>query len=315
MSSRITIVASIMVLLAACGGASDVSPDGADAAPAVDSGKDSGSSDGGGDVLATMQVAGDKWEMTNVACIAGVDSLDFVASDGMIGVSGDVTMTVKVIGDWSGNSGGQIESIDISLVEGELFNPDRAWQSTLDVGAASVSVNGTKVHGEGLFDDLLTQGDVEAEQGSFDGECPEDLVEPEVVETTIPDYQVDGMVTVGSETFTFTYDAPGGMCGQDAGDGKFASRGFLVDDPSRQLVFTYGLPEATPDGSPVLQIVIYAEDGSQLWYSSVGYGFDVGTVESLTQEGSTVTATGTLQKSGSSPEEYAEFMAEATCSQ
>ncbi|MGA7097895.1 MAG: hypothetical protein WB245_10065 [Acidimicrobiia bacterium] len=313
MSPRIAVAASIMVLLAACGGASNVSQEGADATPAVDTGDDNGSG-GGGDVLATMQVAGDKWEMTNVACIAGVDSLDFVASDGMIGVSGDVTMTVKVIGDWSGDSGGQIESIDISLVEGELFNPDRAWQATLDVGAASVTVNGTRVHGEGLFDDLLTQGDVEAEQGSFDGECPEDLVEPEVVETTIPDYPVDGMVTVGGETFTFTYEAPGGMCGQDAGDGKFASRGFLVDDPTRQLVFTYGLPEATPDASPVLQIVIYAQDGSQLWYSSIGYGFDVGTVDNLTREGNTVTATGTLQKSGSSPEEYAEFTAEATCS-
>jgi hypothetical protein len=313
-SGRITVFASIVVLLAACGGGSDVSPDGA-GAPAVDTGKDTGSGDSGGDVLAAMQVAGDKWEMTNVACIAGVDSLDFVASDGMIGVSGDVTMTVKVIGDWSGNSGGQIESVDISLVEGPLLSPDRAWQSTLDVGAASVSADGRRIHGDGMFDDLLTQGEVEAERGSFDGECPEDLVEPEVVATTIPDYPVDGAVTVGGETFSFTYEAPGGMCGQDAGDGKFASRGFLVDDPTRQLVFTYGLPEATPDGSSVLQIVIYAPDGSQLWYSSVGYGFDVGTVDSLTQNGNTVTATGTLQRSGSSPEEYAEFTGEATCNQ
>jgi hypothetical protein len=122
-----------------------------------------------------------------------------------------------------------------------------------------------------------------------------------------------GFVTVDGTTFNFSFDSPG-RCGVAVEEGKIAAQGFLVDDPTRQVVFTYGLPEDTPDGRPHMQIVLYDENGEQLWYSAVGYGGDdVGSISSLAKSGNTVTMSGQL--SSVADQSIGDFTAEATCDQ
>jgi hypothetical protein len=122
-----------------------------------------------------------------------------------------------------------------------------------------------------------------------------------------------GFVTVDGTTFNFSFDSPG-RCGLAVEEGKIAAQGFLVDDPTRQVVFTYGLPEDTPDSRPHMQIVLYDENGEQLWYSAVGYGSDdVGSISSLAKSGNTVTMSGQL--SSVADQSLGDFTAEATCDQ
>jgi predicted small secreted protein len=121
----------------------------------------------------------------------------------------------------------------------------------------------------------------------------------------------DGYVEVDGTVFEFSFDPPG-RCGIDAGDGTVVAQGFMVDDPSRQVAFTYALAENSSDGEDWLQIVLYDASGNQLWYSAVGFTSDpVGSVTSLEENGDTVTASGELlsQLDGT----LAEFTAEATC--
>lgn len=121
----------------------------------------------------------------------------------------------------------------------------------------------------------------------------------------------DGYVEVDGTLFEFSFDPPG-RCGLDSGDGVIGAQGFMIDDPTRQVAFTYALAENSPDGEDVLQIVLYDESGQQLWYSAVGFTADpVGSISSLEENGDTVTASGQLvhQPDGS----LADFTAEATC--
>lgn len=122
-----------------------------------------------------------------------------------------------------------------------------------------------------------------------------------------------GFVTVDGTTFNFSFDEPG-RCGSVAEEGRVVAQGFLVDDPTRQVAFTYGLPEDTPDSRPHMQIVLYDENGQQLWYSAVGFGStDVGSVDSIAKSGNTVTMSGQL--SSVADQSLSEFTAEATCDQ
>ncbi len=119
-----------------------------------------------------------------------------------------------------------------------------------------------------------------------------------------------GFVTVDGETYEFSYDT--GTCGQETDGGRVFSQGFT--DDGRQVVFSYGLAADTPDGTDVLQIIVYDADVQQQWYSAVGWGgSDVGSVSSLSKSGNTVTAAGQLQEAGG--QALADFTAEATCNQ
>lgn len=122
-----------------------------------------------------------------------------------------------------------------------------------------------------------------------------------------------GFVMVDGTTFNFSFDQPG-RCGTVAEEGRVVAQGFLVDDPTRQVAFTYGLPEDTPDGRPHMQIVLYDENGQQLWYSAVGFGStDVGSVDSIAKSGNTVTMSGQL--SFVADQSLGDFTAEVTCDQ
>jgi hypothetical protein len=88
----------------------------------------------------------------------------------------------------------------------------------------------------------------------------------------------------------------------------------LVDDQNRDVVLTYALGEWMDDGNPVLQIIVDDAAGEQLWYSAVGFtSTPAGSIDSLTVEGSTMHATGTLQTWEADTERLAQFSAEATC--
>ncbi len=306
----------LALLVASCGGGSGVGPSddgsaGQDGDASVDDA--GGGEEAGGGAPASLTVGGDRWEFDNLVCIAGPASLDVVASQGLIGVSTEPTVAIKVVGDWEGTEDGEIQSVDIGMFEGPLTNPDTAWSSTLEVGGASFEVDGNRLVGEGLFDDGLTPGTTEEVEGTFEAVCEEPIEAPPQTTTTLPDFTESGSVTVGGETFLFTYDSPG-RCGGDAGDGKVSATGVLVDDPTRQVVFTYATAEMSADGEPALQLIIYGPDGQQQWYSAVGYfGDGVGSVETMTGDANSVEVTGTLQRSGT--EELAPFSAEATCGQ
>lgn len=121
----------------------------------------------------------------------------------------------------------------------------------------------------------------------------------------------DGQVTVDGTNFDFSFDTPG-RCGLAAQDGSIAAQGFMLDDLNRQVAFLYSLADESADGTDWLQIVLYDENGQQLWYSKVGFGGeDVGSVASLSRNGDTVTATGQL--SFAADGRLADFTAEATC--
>ena len=305
---RQVVVGLLSALVVACGGG-----DGSSAPDAVEEREASSGATGTGDASASFTVGGDRWEFDNLVCIAGPASLDVIASQGLIGVSTEPTVAVKIVGDWEGTGDGGIQTVEIGMFEGALTNPDTAWSSTLDVGGASFDVDGKRFVGEGLFDDGLTQGTTEEVEGTFEAECDEPIVAPPQTTTTLPDFTASGSVTVEGETFVFTYDAPG-RCGLDAGDGKMSATGVLVDDPSRQVVFTYATSEMSTDGEPALQLIIYGPDGQQQWYSAVGYfGDGVGSIESISGDATTVMVSGELQRSGTT--ELAPFEAEATCDQ
>lgn len=122
-----------------------------------------------------------------------------------------------------------------------------------------------------------------------------------------------GFVTVDGTTYDFSFDDPG-RCGIPAEEGVIVGQGRFVDDPQRQVIFTYGLAEDTEDGEPLMQIIVYDEEGQQLWYSSVGYGSDdVGSIGDLAKSGDTVTVSGQLSFSADGT--LADFTAEATCDQ
>lgn len=318
---RIALLTLVAVLAVSCGGTdgSNDQPSGQDPQESGDQDpQESGgvASDNGGsagDANASFAVGGDRWDFVNFVCFAGSESLDFAASQGLIGVSTEPTIVIKVIGDWAGTHGGEIQTTEITMFDGALTDPTTAWSSSLDTGGATVSVDGSRVTAEGLFDDTLTAGTTEAVEGIFEGDCGEPIEAPPVTTTTLPDFTESGMVSVGGETYVFTYDSPG-RCGGDAGDGKVSATGVLVDDPTRQVVFTYATAEMSTDGEPAMQLIIYGPEGDQLWYSAVGYfGDGVGTIESMTGDANSVMVTGTLQRSSTA--EFAPFTAEATCDQ
>lgn len=123
----------------------------------------------------------------------------------------------------------------------------------------------------------------------------------------------NGFVTIDGTTYAFTYDNLG-RCGAEGDDGSVVSFGSLIDDPNRQVTFTYGLPEETTDGTPIMQVIVMAEDGTQLYYSAVGFGSTAtGSVDTITKDGDTVRITGQLQHV---PDQtLVDFEAEATCEQ
>lgn len=308
------LAAVVCLVVAACGGGS--AGDTTETEPVQENGDSTGTEavGAGGDVSAAVTVGGESWELPNVACVVRTNSFELIAAEGIIGVSSGPTVSLKVDGDPLDTEAGNAE---VAFFSGPLTDPDIAWTSSTGIGDAVVSTDGSRVTMTGLFDDALTDS-VEAVEGAVDADCGEMPEVPVVTTTLPPDYSVDGTVTVGGETFSFTYDPEaGGICDRPGNEGRVATRGWLVDDPSREVTFTYGLPEATSDGEPHLQLIIYDADGQQLWYSAVGFisGSSTGSVDSLTKEGDTVNASGTLLRSGSNPEELAEFTVEATCSQ
>lgn len=320
----IAVVATMALLAVSCGGddATDGDTAGQDRDTSGDVEVDSGgtgenvavgSGDSGGDAAASFTVGGDRWEFENLVCITGPTSLDVLASQGLIGVSTDPTVAIKILGDWAGTGDSQIQTFDFAMFEGALTAPDTSWSATLDGGEPSFSVDGNRFTAEGLFDDGLTPGTIETVEGVFEATCPDPIEAPPVTTTTLPDFTENGFVTVGGETFVFTFDPPG-RCGSDSGDGKVGATGVLVDDPTRQVVFTYATAEMSTDGEPALQLIVYDADGNQMWYSAIGYfGDGVGSIESITGDASSVTVSGELQRSGT--DELAPFTAEATCTQ
>ena len=315
-SMRLAAVALVVVAVASCGGG-ETAGGNSDGGLASQEGERTGANweerGSGGDASASFTVGGDRWEFANFVCIAGPASLDFAASQGMIGVSTEPTVVIKLLGDWEGSGDGEIQTIDAGMFEGALTNPDTSWSSTLDTGGVSFTIDGSRVTVEGLFDDGLTPGTTEAVEGVFEGDCGEAIEAPPATTTTLPDFTESGSVTVGGETFVFTFDPPG-RCGGDGNDGRVSSTGVLVDDPTRQVVFSYATAEMSSTGEPALQLIIYGPEGDQMWYSAVGYfGDGVGSIETMTGDATSVSVTGTLQRSGT--EEFAPFSAEATCDQ
>lgn len=321
---NIAAVAAVALLAVSCGGgdATDGDASGQDRDTSGDVEVDSGgagenvavgSGDSGGEADASFAVGGDRWEFENLACIAGPTSLDVLASQGLIGVSTDPTVVIKILGDWAGTGDGQIQTFDFTMFEGPLTSPDTSWSASLDGGEPSFEVDGNRFTAQAKFDDGLTPGTTEAVEGAFEVTCPDLIEAPPATTTTLPDFTESGFVTVGGETFVFTFDPPG-RCGSDSGDGKVGATGVLVDDPTRQVVFTYATAEMSTDGEPALQLIIYDADGNQMWYSAVGYfGDGVGSIESITGDANSVMVSGELQRSGT--EELAPFTAEATCNQ
>lgn len=310
---QLTIILGL--LLAACGGGQETgskSPQEDGASSASGDGETSGDDGSGGSASATVTIDGQTWELPNVACRVTAGSFDFLAAEGIIGASSGPTLAVNVVGDPETTEGGVAEVVFFS---GPLTDPDLSWRASTDIGNAVVRLDGSRMTVEGLYDDGLT-ATIEKVEGSIEGDCGQMPEVPEVTATLPPDYEVDGEISVGGDTFQFTYDPEaGGRCGFPGNEGRVSSTGFLVGEPGRSVTFTYGLPEATTDGEAHMQLIIDGPDGQQLWYSAVGFfaGSSTGSVETLSQEGTTVTATGTLLRSGSDPEELAEFSIEATC--
>lgn len=315
MGVRTVLMAAVVCLVVvACGG--DSSGDTTETEPVQETDDTTGTEAvvASGDVSAVVTVGGESWELPNVACVVRTNSFELIAAEGIIGASSGPTVSVRVEGDPLDTEAGTAE---VAFFSGPMTAPDVAWTSSTGIGDAAVSTDGSRVTMTGLFDDALTDS-VETVEGAVDADCGEMPEVPVVTTTMPPDYSVDGTVTVGGETFSFTY-APeaGGICDRPGNDGRVATRGWLVDDPSREVTFTYGLPEATPDGEAHLQLIIHDAEGQQLWYSAVGFipGSSTGSVDMLAKEGDTVSASGTLLRSGSNPEELAEFTLEATCNQ
>lgn len=301
---------TLALVLAACGGGSGTGE--GDPDDSSEASTDDGVEVAGDDVSATVSIDGETWNLPNVACVVNVQSFDLIAAEGIIGVGSGPTVAVNVAGDPTDTEAGEAE---IVFFEGALTSPDFLWRTTSDVGNAVVRIEGSRVIVSGLFDDGLTESTEEVE-GTVEADCGEMPEVPVVTTTLPPNYEAHGFLTIGGENFDFTYDPEaGGRCGGSGNDGRVTADGFLVADPTAQVVFTYGLPAATPDSEADLQLIVYGSDGNQLWYSAVGLisGSDVGAIETLEQQGDTVVATGTLQKSGSDPEELADFSLQATC--
>jgi hypothetical protein len=67
----------------------------------------------------------------------------------------------------TGQTSGDV-AYEMEMYGGSASNPDLHWEMTT---ADSVTIAGRSVSVSGTFDDLLTEGAVEAVQGSFVGEC------------------------------------------------------------------------------------------------------------------------------------------------
>ena len=319
-SRNVVVVALIALVTASCGG--DDSGRGTDEPADGLSGEDSGGAqdvsddagDSSGDATASFSVGGDSWNFDNLVCIAGPSSLDVIASQGMIGVSTDPTVVIKIVGDWEGTGDGQIHTFDFSMFEGPIASPDTSWLTAPHTDASSFDVDGNRFTARGVFDDGLTAGEIEEVEGEFRVRCPEPIVAPPTTTTTLPDLTESGSVTVGDQTYVFTYDAPYGSCGNEANEGRIANRGALVDDTSSQVTLTYATAEMSASGDPALQLIIYGPDGQQQWYSAVGFfGDGVGSIESISGDATSVTISGELQRSGT--QELVPFTAESTCDQ
>lgn len=301
------------VVLVACAGG-DVEPDqdvpSTDAAPTS---SDEGERDEVGDVVARLQIGEMVWEFDSVVCITGTEpSLSILApTDNVLDLS-EPHVVINVSdpsGEGKFTGEGLFNDLSIRAVESGDLTLD--WRSTSDHGAATVRVDGSRVNADGLFYDDLTPDVDEAIAGSIEVDCGDEIV-ASVAAATEPEPETDGFVTVGGETFPFTYGSPP-QCGIVGTDGRIVSYGQLIEDPIRQVVFTYGLAENTSSGSPSMQIIIYGPDGGQLWYSQVGFGGgDTGSVDSISVDGATVAITGTLVD-GSDNSVFAPFTAEATC--
>lgn len=320
-SRKVFVVSLLALVIASCGGADG----GGAAANGSGEGVSGGDRDApedvsnggvgsGGDAAASFTIGGDSWDFDNLVCIAGPASLDVIASQGMIGVSTDPTVVIKILGDWEGSGDGEIETFDFAMFEGPLTDPDTSWSTTLDTGGASFSVDGNRFTAQGAFDDGLTLDATEEVEGEFEATCEEPIVAPPTTTTTLPDLTESGSVTVGGETYVFTYDPPYGRCGTEGNEGRISNSGVLVDDPSSQIVFTYATAEMSTSGEPALQLIIWGPDGQQLWYSAIGFsGSGTGSIESMSGDATSVTVSGELQRSGT--QELAPFTAESTCDQ
>jgi hypothetical protein len=264
---------------------------------------------------ATITIGDAAWQLPTVACIwnAGGMPLALAAAEGAIGLDLSKPQLVARILDQTeaGRLEGDGVAHEVMLRAGTFGSATLAWSSTTDVGGAAIHVDGSRVTAEGRFDDELTPN-VESVEGSMEADCGTERPPLSAAsETPAPD--ADGTVTVDGTAFAFTFGSPP-QCGIPGSDGRVVGYAKLVDDPSRQVAITYGLAAETSNGQPALQIVIYAADGSQLWYSSVGItGADVGSIERLDRAGDTVTIAGTLAH-GEDPSVTAPFEAVVTCS-
>lgn len=316
---RIVVGFLVVVSVSACsaGAPSVVSSDGGvgpDRAPS------SASADGsattiGGTTGATITIGDAAWQLPTVACIWDSEGmpLALAAADGVIGLDlSKPQLAVRILDQTgAGRLEGDGVAYEVMLRAGDFGTATLAWSSTTDFGGAVIHVDGSRVTAEGRFDDEVT-ADVESVEGSMEADCGTERPPLSVApETPAPD--ADGTVTVDGTAFAFTFGTPP-QCGIPGTDGRVVGYARLVDDPSRQVAVTYGLAEETSSGDPALQIVIYAADGSQLWYSAVGItGTDIGSIESIVREGDTVTIEGTLAR-GEDPSVTASFNAVVTCS-
>lgn len=298
--------ASLVLILAACGGTVDHAAD-----PAAHAGGDPA---GGGGSAATITIGDETWGLANVACRMrsdGTEPFMLAASNGLIGVSlSELSLYVNVRDD--GGEGlleGDSVVHQVVLSDGPIRTPTLHRRGASDAGEMTITIAGPRITARGTFDDVLTPeveevpGTVEADCGTIIADAPEPSVAPA---------EADGWVTVGGETFEFTLGDPP-LCNLPGGDGRVRASGVLVDDPTRAVTFNYGTADATQTGSPAMQIIVDGPDGNQLWYSAVGIlSTDVGSIDSIEVDGNTVRISGRLAD-GSDTTTLADFTAEMTC--
>jgi hypothetical protein len=308
-------MALVTVALAACGGggAETTSNQVVSTTGATDTPSGQAEPGDGRDALVTATIGDMSWEFDSVACITGSElhTLSVAAPPNAFDLS--KPHLVINVDDPAGEGLSSAENLvsDVSIRAADSMTLTLNWRSTSDHGGVTVDVEGRLVTAEGLFDDETTAEIDESLPGSIEVDCGEEIVVPAQAAAE-PEPTADGFVTVGGETFSFTYGSPP-QCGLAGTDGRVVSYGRLTTDPSRQVVLTYGLAENTSNGSPSMQIIIYGADNQQLWFSQVGFGGgDIGSIESIELNGNTVAVTGNLAD-GSDTSVLAPFTAEATC--
>ncbi len=270
---------------------------------------------GGAGAGAIVHIADETWSLPTIACIwgGGTNPLTLAAAEGMIGLDlSKPHLTLRITDDsGAGRYAGEGVVYEVQFTTGALSESAVSRTATSVGGELTVSVAGSRVTAQGMFDDEMTNDVVETFPGSVDADCGQEAP-PVTASTPTPMVAADGTITVDGTAFEFTFGSPP-RCGIDGGDGHVVGSGHLVDDPNSQVSLSYALAADTPSGEPAMQIVIGSADGTQLWYSAVGYGMDdIGSVKSIAVDGDTVTISGTLAD-GLDHTKLSSFTAQATC--